>query len=166
MVLHRPFMEGSMKRCSRGDKCVHPNGPNLPVSEFAKNKCKLDGLQATCRCCISKSRREHRAANKELYRVRRHDFYTSHPGYFRTARLNKWQDVPGRGITAKQWEDIKAEFDNRCAYCSKPDDALTMDHIVPLIKGGRHDVDNVVPACQKCNDSKGSKTMVIWAATR
>jgi 5-methylcytosine-specific restriction endonuclease McrA len=36
------------------------------------------------------------------------------------------------------------------------------DHIVALSKGGTQDIDNVVPVCRPCNQSKGSKDLRVW----
>ena len=43
-----------------------------------------------------------------------------------------------------------------CHYCEKKfsRDELTMDHIVPLARGGTSTKGNVVPACKACNASK------------
>ena len=43
-----------------------------------------------------------------------------------------------------------------CAYCEKPfpPKALTMDHIVPLARGGRSNKGNLVPSCKDCNNKK------------
>ncbi len=44
----------------------------------------------------------------------------------------------------------------RCYYCGRkfPPSVLTMDHIVPISRGGRSVKSNLVPACQNCNFSK------------
>jgi 5-methylcytosine-specific restriction endonuclease McrA len=65
---------------------------------------------------------------------------------------------PGDDLTFEQWQEILEKYDHRCAYCGVPD-ARTMDHVVPVIKGGLHTSSNVVPACRKCNSSKGSKML-------
>jgi 5-methylcytosine-specific restriction enzyme A len=43
-----------------------------------------------------------------------------------------------------------------CAYCGKqfPPKELTLDHIVPVARGGRSTKGNVVPACKPCNNQK------------
>ena len=43
-----------------------------------------------------------------------------------------------------------------CAYCGKPfaPKLLTMDHVVPVARGGRSVKGNVVPACKQCNNKK------------
>jgi 5-methylcytosine-specific restriction endonuclease McrA len=35
---------------------------------------------------------------------------------------------------------------------------LTLDHVIPVSKGGRKDWDNIVTACKKCNQSKADRT--------
>lgn len=49
-----------------------------------------------------------------------------------------------------------------CHYCEqkfKPQD-LTMDHIVPLARGGTSTLGNLVPACKTCNQTKKLDTPV------
>ena len=43
-----------------------------------------------------------------------------------------------------------------CAYCGQkfPPKELTMDHVVPVARGGRSTRGNVVPACKPCNTEK------------
>ncbi|MBF0118433.1 MAG: HNH endonuclease [Desulfobacterales bacterium] len=43
-----------------------------------------------------------------------------------------------------------------CHYCNKPTPAkeLTMDHIVPISRGGKSTKGNVAPACKECNNKK------------
>jgi len=51
-----------------------------------------------------------------------------------------------------------------CYYCRRRVGtvALTMDHIVPLARGGRSVRGNVVPACKDCNTRKQSLLPVEW----
>jgi len=43
-----------------------------------------------------------------------------------------------------------------CHYCGKQvgPGSLTMDHVVPVARGGTSTKGNVVPACEACNKSK------------
>jgi 5-methylcytosine-specific restriction enzyme A len=52
-----------------------------------------------------------------------------------------------------------------CHYCRRDVGAraLTMDHVVPLGRGGRSVRGNVVPACKACNTRKQSLVPVEWA---
>lgn len=48
----------------------------------------------------------------------------------------------------------------QCHYCKGhfDADALTMDHLIPVARGGTSDKSNVVPACFACNQSKAAQT--------
>jgi 5-methylcytosine-specific restriction endonuclease McrA len=43
-----------------------------------------------------------------------------------------------------------------CYYCGNtfPPEELTMDHVVPISRGGRSVKGNVVPCCKECNNKK------------
>ena len=46
-----------------------------------------------------------------------------------------------------------------CQYCGGVNKDLTVDHIVPRSRGGRHEWTNVVTCCKTCNHRKGSKSV-------
>jgi 5-methylcytosine-specific restriction endonuclease McrA len=54
----------------------------------------------------------------------------------------------------------------RCGYCDRPTPAraLTMDHRVPLVRGGRSVRANLVAACRECNAAKKYLLPVEWTA--
>jgi 5-methylcytosine-specific restriction endonuclease McrA len=58
-------------------------------------------------------------------------------------------------ITSDEWLSLCNSLGNRCLCCGGID-KLTMDHVVPLIKGGTHTIDNVQPLCKSCNCIKGT----------
>ncbi|MGN0843605.1 MAG: HNH endonuclease [Kiritimatiellia bacterium] len=49
-----------------------------------------------------------------------------------------------------------------CHYCGKkfPPDQLTMDHVIPVARGGTSTPGNIVPACRACNKTKSCLTPV------
>ena len=55
--------------------------------------------------------------------------------------------------TLEEWNNLKIEFDNRCAFCRKKK-LLTKDHIIPLSEGGTDYIDNIQPLCRNCNSKK------------
>lgn len=63
---------------------------------------------------------------------------------------------PVNDLTARQWHDIKAVYRHCCAYCHKRR-RLTMDHVIPLSRGGPHTASNIVPACRTCNSRKNNR---------
>jgi 5-methylcytosine-specific restriction endonuclease McrA len=52
------------------------------------------------------------------------------------------------------WKNRRAH--GACHYCGQrlPARELTMDHVVPIARGGRSTRSNVVPCCKACNNKK------------
>lgn len=53
-----------------------------------------------------------------------------------------------------------------CAYCGINSDLvkMTLDHIHPRVGGGRASLDNLLPACSRCNETKGRLYLTEWIA--
>jgi 5-methylcytosine-specific restriction protein A len=51
-----------------------------------------------------------------------------------------------------------------CHYCRRsfPHSELSMDHVVPMIRGGKSTKGNVVPACKECNGKKKHLLPMEW----
>jgi hypothetical protein len=70
-----------------------------------------------------------------------------------------------RDLRSSQWWKNQCAS-GRCHYCGaavRPRD-LTMDHKVPIVRGGRSTRHNVVPCCKSCNDSKRYLLPSEWDA--
>jgi 5-methylcytosine-specific restriction endonuclease McrA len=46
-----------------------------------------------------------------------------------------------------------------CQYCGTKAKGLTIDHIIPRSRGGKHSWSNLVTACPECNRKKGGRTL-------
>lgn len=66
------------------------------------------------------------------------------------------------GVSVADWLGVLRRYGHCCAYCGQCGDPLEMDHVVPLARGGRHAVGNVLPACKSCNRSKNALLLVEW----
>lgn len=64
----------------------------------------------------------------------------------------------GAGVSIAEYRAVFAMYGGLCAYCGVKE-ADTLDHVIPLAKGGEHDVTNVVPACRSCNFAKHTE---VW----
>jgi Restriction endonuclease len=51
-----------------------------------------------------------------------------------------------------------------CHYCGKsfPPEELTMDHIIPIARGGKSVRNNLVPCCKECNSRKKYLLPMEW----
>ena len=56
-------------------------------------------------------------------------------------------------------KNVHIRDNGRCQYCDSIMSVAnsTIDHVIPRSKGGHHQWDNVVLACEKCNQRKGDK---------
>lgn len=50
-----------------------------------------------------------------------------------------------------------------CHYCARDDAPLTVDHVIPVSRGGSDDISNLVAACRSCNSKKNRRTPAEWA---
>jgi hypothetical protein len=60
-------------------------------------------------------------------------------------------------LTTEEWETVLEFYGHKCLCCGKDDVKLTIDHVVPVLLGGTHTVDNVQPLCGPCNSRKKAK---------
>lgn len=68
-----------------------------------------------------------------------------------------------RELRQSQWWKRRCSK-GRCYYCGRsiPAAALTMDHLVPVARGGKSTRGNVVPACKSCNNKKKQLLPMEW----
>lgn len=61
--------------------------------------------------------------------------------------------------TWKEWEKLKEFYNYSCVECGRkePEIKITIDHIVPINKGGTNWISNIQPLCKSCNSKKGEK---------
>jgi 5-methylcytosine-specific restriction endonuclease McrA len=60
-----------------------------------------------------------------------------------------------RELRKSQWWQQQLQ-NGVCHYCHghfTPED-LTMDHVLPIIRGGKSTKGNIVPCCKECNNDK------------
>lgn len=107
-------------------------------------RCGGDGRDTVCLACRAKERKLAAKQNGDLRRIR---------------------EVNAEGDFADwEWEDLLKKFDYRCVRCgihaeATRDGLLTVDHVVPLSRGGTGYIDNIQPLCRSCNSWKGTRTV-------
>lgn len=73
------------------------------------------------------------------------------------------EKAKARELRASQWWKRKRST-GVCHYCGNtfPPKELTMDHLVPIVRGGRSVKSNLVPACKDCNSKKKYMLPLEW----
>lgn len=79
-----------------------------------------------------------------------------------------WYKRRRPAFSPSERQQILAKNNGRCWWCNVEleygyDDKnrnprwFTVDHVVALANGGAHSIENAVPACRRCNSSKGAR---------
>lgn len=80
-------------------------------------------------------------------------------------RRKKRMDGVEHDLSDQQWAAL-VEAWGGCAYCGAErkghGDVLQKDTMLPISRGGRYTLTNVVPACRSCNASKGNLELTTW----
>ncbi|MGH3347142.1 MAG: HNH endonuclease [Nocardioides sp.] len=63
-------------------------------------------------------------------------------------------------LSEAQWEALQEAWGG-CAYCGA-EAPLQKDCLLPISRGGRYTLVNVVPACRSCNASKCNTELTTW----
>ncbi len=89
--------------------------------------------------------RRYRAENPERYRA-----------YVRNYQAQKRAN--GGHVSAAELREQYERQGGRCYWCSvEVGDDFHLDHVIPLKRGGLHQIDNIVVSCPFCNASKHDK---------
>lgn len=76
----------------------------------------------------------------------------------------KKEKVKARELRRSQWwrQQVGPGICYHCHQKFLPKD-LTMDHLIPISRGGKSNKKNCVPSCKSCNSLKGSRTKADMA---
>ncbi|NTU59900.1 MAG: HNH endonuclease [Deltaproteobacteria bacterium] len=88
------------------------------------------------------------------------DFFAFAPAGDEHVRREK---AKAREVRQSQWWK-RRRSSGLCHYCGRhfPPRDLTMDHVVPLVRGGRTVKSNLVPCCAECNAKKRYLLPLEW----
>ena len=102
--------------------------------------------------------RAYQETNREVYREYSRRWQQENRERSNLLRRIKSQRKRAAGtLTLADWELVLDVYGRACLACGKPE--VTIDHIVPVSKGGLNVAGNVQPPCGYCNTSKGTKTI-------
>jgi 5-methylcytosine-specific restriction endonuclease McrA len=150
-----------------------------PFAEFNKNKRMAYGLSNKCRPCdnaqSAKFRAEHpekakasvtrwKAKNSERIVQLNRAYAKRNPGKYSEYAKVRRARLMSVGVAIVSEKEITRLYASPCFYCGSIE-RIEIDHAIPLSRGGRHAIGNLVPACRICNSTKHSKTIMefrLW----
>lgn len=151
---------------------------DLPVESFSKNKAAKDGLQGRCKPCAKESYTEWRLANPDKARANSYKqtakLKAKNPNYHAEWEARNYATPAGRArvvanknrrrarlmeaageVTAEEFAELCLLYEGKCLACGRDNVRMTMDHVIPLSKGGSNTINNIQPLCMPCNSTKG-----------
>jgi 5-methylcytosine-specific restriction endonuclease McrA len=146
-------MQGQPTRTKRCHAC----GETKPVTEFYRwSRPTSDGYQPKCKPCDKASRQARRDPAKDRER-----YATDAEWHARRDDLNRVRraaGIPQSNVTRRRLR--RRLFDAAGGICAICGEAMTfadasIDHIVPLARGGKHERANLQVAHRVCNSVKG-----------
>lgn len=73
-------------------------------------------------------------------------------------RIYSYINLPRNSIVLTRKNILKRDSLS-CQYCGTKNSPLTVDHIIPKVKGGKDSWENLTTACVSCNNKKGNRTL-------
>lgn len=109
---------------------------------------------------VHEKSRKWRAANLEHDRAMRHQWFErNRQKVYQSSRISEHRrraQTKGQTYRWQDWQAMCDWFGNVCLCCGC-NDPLTVDHVIPLIKGGSNFIENLQPLCRFCNQSKNGR---------
>lgn len=103
----------------------------------------------------------HYDKNKEQILERKREYYKNNPDKWRIHNAKRRAVVKEAETNYISDDEISTLYSSPCFYCGDTDN-ITMEHLIPLSRGGRHSIGNIAPMCESCNKSKNDKLLVEW----
>lgn len=149
----------------------------LPASAFHASIASKDRLSWSCRECrnararvrrnndIENSRRRCREGQRKAYsteegkvRLRNNAYRWAkrNPEKAKAIQHNRRAESVGK-LDPEKWKNRLDYYGGKCVYCNTEND-ITIEHRIPISRGGTNLPANLVPACKSCNCKKGTKT--------
>lgn len=110
--------------------------------------------------------RASRRRNPERYRGYWRSWAEANPELVRLCHMLRQERIKNNPqnaeVTPRDVRRLINRYSGCCAYCGVKAESLHLDHVIPVARGGRTAIGNLLPACERCNLTKHSKLLATW----
>ena len=158
-------------------------GQDKPLTQFGRLAVAPDGLNYLCKSCNSKrgldryyAKREQILAGARHRRAAQHEHVVQIERASRERNREKWrpaknarQSARNRVLAEKTYlileKELRRLYEQPCAACGSTS-RQSVDHVIPLSRGGRHSIGNLMTLCTPCNASKHARLLIEWRRSK
>lgn len=158
------YYEQNRYRILSGEKIKYWGEPGIREKKLEG----MAGYREQNRISLVQKAVEYQRQHPKEAKERRNRWEESHPSW-----RKEYQKRPERKLYRRLWEHnrraqlgskmsanvfyyVISRDESKCQYCRKPlaEEEITLDHIIPVSRGGTNDSDNLCVACRSCNGKK------------
>jgi 5-methylcytosine-specific restriction endonuclease McrA len=92
-------------------------------------------------------------------------YAVENPDIIRKKRIKRRLRMMDNGVFEVSKRDLSRLLSRPCVFCGSQTN-ITLDHVIPVARGGRHSVGNLMPLCLSCNTSKQDKTFMEFRMSK
>jgi len=87
------------------------------------------------------------------------------PHVIRQKRIKRRLRMLTNGVFEVRKSELNRLLTSPCVFCGNSAN-ITLDHVLPIARGGRHSIGNLMPLCLSCNASKQDKTFMEFRMSK
>jgi 5-methylcytosine-specific restriction endonuclease McrA len=135
------------------------------ATDYGKDTRSSDGLRSSCRSCQNEVNLLSKKKYPERQRQYRSLYIKRNPEFHRAKEKRRRARLKGASLYRVTKLDLAKILRNPCFYCGSTI-RMTIDHVIPLSRGGSHSIGNLVAACKACNSQKRQRFVTEWNKER
>lgn len=105
--------------------------------------------------------RNYRKNNPEKIKKIKNNYRKNNPETVQKHRMTRRARKAQNGVFKVFNKELHKLMNSPCVACGSTNQ-ITIDHIIPIARGGTHSIGNLQSLCRSCNSSKVDKTMTEW----
>ena len=167
--LHRDKVRESSAKYAKTDE---GKARTLRFSKTDKYKAILKRYTATGKAAAATARyyysengiatiKSYRKLHADKFRLLSNKWMKEHPEVGRMAALRRRVNMRNNKVYKILPKEMRKLYSQPCFICGATE-GQTIDHIIPVVRGGSHGIGNFMTLCKSCNCKKHNRLFVEW----